>query len=82
MQFEELRIRRMGFGPHSGKIVAELSLEAEEATTTLIITEPDSLEILAAAAEVVARAGAKQASDFHARLLRAISDHAAPESGG
>ena len=40
MQFNELRIQRMGYGEDKGKIVATLSIEGRAAHTKLIIPEP------------------------------------------
>ena len=73
MQFNELRIQRMGYGEDKGKIVATLSIEGRAAHTKLIIPEPASLRILQACADVVAEAGAEQAAAFRREFMEAVS---------
>jgi hypothetical protein len=73
MQFNELRIRRMTYGPHDGKILATLEIHGKAAKMELIIGEPASLRILQACAEVVADAGAEQAAEFRREFMDAVS---------
>jgi hypothetical protein len=73
MQFVSLHIERERWGEDKGRIFVTLKTEGETGEMKLILPESAGLEIMKAAADIVAVEGAKQAAAFRNEFLDSVN---------
>lgn len=74
MTFNHLKIERQKWGKNEGKLVAELSLSSDKATTTLILPDDVGEQILRLAKSAIIDAVEKTANDFIFEITTSIPE--------
>lgn len=74
MTFNHLKIERKKWGKDEGKLVAEISLSSDKATTTLILPDQVGEQILRMAKSAIIDSVEKTANDFIFEITTSIPE--------
>jgi hypothetical protein len=72
MRFNSLTIESPKYGDHKDKIIATLEIQDPIGKMELVICDDAALKIMAACAEIVARAAADRAEDFRREFVKSL----------